>query len=64
MDIFSHLMTSHYLKVASNYCKIEAVIQRRPWQKVFYCEYCEIFKNTFFIEHLRSLPLVKSEQSL
>ena len=26
--------------------------------KVFFCEFCEIFKNTFFIEHLRWLLLL------
>ena len=29
--------------------------------QVLSCEYCEIFKNTFFVEHLRWLPLVKLE---
>ena len=28
---------------------------------MFSCEYCEIFKNTFFIEYLRWLPMVKSK---
>ena len=32
--------------------------------QVFSCEYCEIFKNTFFVEHLRWLPLLKLEPSL
>ena len=27
--------------------------------QVFCCKYCEIFKNTCFIEHLRWLPLGK-----
>ena len=31
---------------------------------VFLCEYCETFKNTFFIEHLRWLLLVKLDPSL
>ena len=25
---------------------------------MFSCEYCEIFKNSFFIEHLRGLLLI------
>ena len=35
---------------ACNFIKKETVAQ------VFSCEFCEIFQNTFFIEHLRWLP--------
>ena len=28
-------------------------IRKRLWQKVFFCEFYEIFKNTFFAEHHR-----------
>ena len=31
---------------------------------MFSCQYCEIFKNRFFIEHLRWLPMVELELSL
>ena len=30
------------------------VIKKRTLMQVFFCEFCEIFKNTFFIEHLRT----------
>ena len=36
------------LHVACNFIKKEALAQ------VFSCEFCEIFKNTFFTEHLRT----------
>ena len=32
-------------------------IKKETQRKVFSCEFCEIFKNTFFIEHLRWLLL-------
>ena len=31
------------------------VIKRRLWQ-VFSCEYCKIFRNIFFTEHLNTIP--------
>ena len=36
---------------ACNFIKKETLVQ------VFFCEFCEIFKNTFFIKHLRWLLL-------
>ena len=30
------------------------IIQKQTLTQVFSCEFCEIFKNTFFIEHLRA----------
>ena len=40
-------------KVAGRYrpeaCKF---IKKEPLAQVFFCEFCEISKNTFFIEHL------------
>ena len=33
------------------------VIKKTTPTQVFSCEYCEVFKNSFFIEHLRWLVL-------
>ena len=30
------------------------IIQKQTLTQVFSCDFCEIFKNTFFIEHLRA----------
>ena len=40
--------------VMTNNMFIEAVALRWSVKKVFPCEFCEIFKNTFFTEHLRA----------
>ena len=41
---------------------MSAILLKRPAQ-VFSCEYCEIFKNTYFEEHLQAaasvLPIIK-----
>ena len=29
------------------------IIQKENLEQVFSCEFCKVFKNTFFIEHLR-----------
>ena len=34
-------------------------VKKRLWTQVFSSEFCEILKNTFFIEHIRWLLLVK-----
>ena len=34
-------------------------IKKKSLAEVFSCEFCEIFKNTFFIEHLRGTASVK-----
>ena len=34
------------------------VIKKDTLTQVFSCEFCEIFKNTFFIEHLRAITSV------
>ena len=39
-------------------------LQIKTLAQVFPCKYYENFKNTFFIEHLRLLPLVKLKSSL
>ena len=39
-------------------------LRRDSGTQLLACEYCDIFKNTFFTEHLRWLPLVKLESSL
>ena len=39
-------------------------LQIKTLALVFPCKYYENFKNTFFIEHLRLLPLVKLKSSL
>ena len=50
-----HLCQSLFLKKvqakAGNFIKNETLAQ------MFFCEFCEIFKNTFFTEHLRQLVL-------
>ena len=38
--------------------------QKETLANVFFFEYWEIFVNSFFIEHLRGVPLVKLEPSL
>ena len=44
-----HLCQSLYFnKVACNFIKIETLAQ------VFSCEFCDIFKNAFFTEHLQA----------
>ena len=39
-------------------------IKKRFQQKVFSCDYWEIFKNTYFEEHLRTAASVHSEDLL
>ena len=41
------LFRNSHVEVFCNFIKIETLGQ------VFFCEFCKIFKNTFFIEHLR-----------
>ena len=36
----------------------------RPLAQVFSCEFCEIFKNTFFIEHVRTTASKKRLQEV
>ena len=31
------------------------IIKKEISAQVFSCEFCEVFKNTFFIEHLRAI---------
>ena len=45
------LIHAPLLRLACNFIKIETLAQ------VFFCEFCEISKNTFFTEHLRWLLL-------
>ena len=65
-----HLCQSFFLiqvtGEASNFIKIETLTQ------VFYCEFCKIFKNIFFMEHLlwlllnvflEEIPAYKGEES-
>ena len=50
---FKKVFRAYSPKKASNFVKKEALAQ------VFSCEFCEIFKNTFFTEHVwatASLP--------
>ena len=42
----------------------KVAVQKETLAQTFSCEYCKIFKNIFFIEHLRWLSLVKLEPSL
>ena len=41
---------------ACNFIKKETLAQ------VFFCEFCEIFKNTFFTEHLRTIVSVSNQK--
>ena len=38
--------------------KNQALIKEETLAQVFSCEFCEIFKDTFFIEHLRLRLLI------
>ena len=40
--------------IRCNFIKKETLVQ------VFSCEFCEIFQNTFFIEHIRTIASVSS----
>ena len=59
LKILENLQENNYVRAfflnnvagACNIIKKEALVQ------VFSCEFCEIFKNTFFTEHLRWLLL-------
>ena len=42
----------------------ETLIKKKPWQRCFPVNIAKFLKNTFFIEHLRCLPLVKLDPSL
>ena len=42
--------------VAEVFCK-KVVLENFAKPQVFFCKFCEIFKNTFFIDHLRWLLL-------
>ena len=37
--------------------KLQACVRKETPTQVFSCEYCEIFKNTYFEEHLRTAVL-------
>ena len=40
---------------ASFLIKLQAIaLKKWPWHKMFSCEFSEIFKNTYFEEHLRT----------
>ena len=38
-------------------CVLKSFIKKETLTQTCSCEFCEIFKNTFFIEHLRWLLL-------
>ena len=42
----------------------ETLIKKRRWQRCFPVTIAKFLKNTFLIEHLRCLPLVKLDLSL
>ena len=46
------------LSQAFNFIKKETLAQ------VFSCEFCEIFKNTFFTEHLRTTASVNAKVTI
>ena len=42
-----------FLKISQNTCaRVSFLIKLQTLAQVFFCEFCEIFKNTFFTEHL------------
>ena len=54
---FYHLPTSTVLDRKANTTKLYTYAGLRPAQ-VFSCEFCEISKNTFLTEHLRTAASV------
>ena len=52
----THTLESLFNKAAG--LKVSIFI-KKGIQQLFSCEYCKIFKNRFFIEHLQWLPLNK-----
>ena len=39
-------------------------IKKETPTQVFFCEYCEIFKNTYFEKHLRTTAFVNSRAAV
>ena len=56
-----------FLKTLQKLCDPEAETcnfsKKETLPLVFFCEFCEIFKNTFFIEHLRATASALQEKS-
>ena len=52
----SFLIKKNFIKKVLNFIKKEYLAQ------VFFCEFCEVSKNTFFTEHLRWLLLLIIDQ--
>ena len=48
----SQYSPKNFLKFLSKTCNF---IKKEIPKQVFSCEYCEIFKNTYFEEHLRTV---------
>ena len=59
----SYLSQSYFTTVASNekknkyfsniFCRPQLYLKRDSGTKVFSCEFCKVFKNSFFYKHLR-----------
>ena len=49
------------VSVPKNFVKLSVENQCRTQTQVLFCQFCKIFKNTFFTEHLRWLlfPILK-----
>ena len=45
--------TGKYLCQGLFFNKVAGLIKKEALAQVFSCEFCEIFKNTFFTEHFR-----------
>ena len=45
-----------FLEILPEACNF---IKKDTLTQVFFCEFCEIFKNTFFTEHLQTTAFVK-----
>ena len=64
LTLISHLTYSS--QVQKKNAEPATLLKKRPWHRCFLFEFCEIFKNTFFIEHLRLwlLPVSYSKSCL
>ena len=54
-EIFSrkHLCQDLFFDDATG-LELATSLKKRPWHMCFACEFCEIFRNAYFVEHLRT----------
>ena len=56
----SHRRCSVKEGVLRNFAKFTGIHRKASLAQVFFCEFCEISKNTFLTEHLRTAASVKN----